>query len=435
MTTNNNKGTLSLKALEQILDVTRRLAAPFDLPTLLNQIVDAARQILEADRGTVFLYDPKNREFETTVATNMDAIRFPANRGIAGYCAQTLEIVNVPDCYADPRFDQSFDQRTGYYTRCSLTLPLIDYEDDSFVGVLQIINKLDGIFDDEDERVAAALAAQCAVALQRVRLTQKMLLTEKLDREITVAREIQMGTLPSEMPSISGFDVAGIFHPADQTGGDLFDFVPLDDDRLIILMGDATGHGIGPALSATQVRAMNRVALRLDADLDSTFVHINDQLTDDLPDDRFVTAFLGLLEGRENRIHFHSGGQGPLMHFTGADSEIEWMPPTTFPLGFMPQTDLKPASILEMAPGDVLGLISDGVYEYENEIGRQFGQSGVAEIIRRHHHRPMSEVVDIMLRSVRDYGASSPQADDITIVLIRRLPSDIDERESEDKSE
>jgi sigma-B regulation protein RsbU (phosphoserine phosphatase) len=352
----------------------------------------------------------------------MKPIRFPANRGIVGYCAQSLEIVNVPDCYADPRFDPSFDKKTGYRTRCSLTLPLIDYEDDSFVGVLQIINKHDGVFNDEDERVAAALAAQCAVALQRVRLTQKMLLSEKLDREISVAREIQMGTLPKEMPRIDGFDVAGIFHPADQTGGDLFDFVPMEDGRLVVLMGDATGHGIGPALSATQVRAMNRVALRLHADLDSTFVHINDQLVDDLPDDRFVTAFLGILDGDKNQVCFHSGGQGPLMHYKASGDEFDWMLPTTFPLGFMPQTQLKPARVLEMEPGDILGLISDGVYEYENEIGRQFGQEGVAEIIRRHRHRPMLEVVDIVLRLVRDYAGTSPQADDITIVLIKRLP-------------
>ena len=422
MTTTITRKGLSQKALEQILDVTRKLAAPFDLPTILEQVVDAAREIIEADRGTVFLYDAENREFILTVATAMKPIRFPANRGIVGYCAQSLEIVNVPDCYADPRFDPSFDKKTGYRTRCSLTLPLIDYEDDSFVGVLQIINKLDGVFSDEDERVAAALAAQCAVALQRARLTQKMLLSEKLDREISVAREIQMGTLPKEMPKVDGFDVAGIFHPADQTGGDLFDFVPMEDGRLVVLMGDATGHGIGPALSATQVRAMNRVALRLHADLDSTFVHINDQLVDDLPDDRFVTAFLGILDGAKNQVCFHSGGQGPLMHYKASGDEFDWMVPTTFPLGFMPQTQLKPARVLEMEPGDILGLISDGVYEYENEIGRQFGQEGVAEIIRRHRHRPMLEVVDIVLRSVREYAGVSPQADDITIVLIKRLP-------------
>ena len=87
--------------------------------------------------------------------------------------------------------------------------------------------------------------------------------------------------------------MSGTFSPTDQTGGDLFDFVQLGDDRLFLLMGDATGHGIGPALSATQVRAMLRVALRLGASLDEAFVHVNDQLVEDLPADRFVTAFFG----------------------------------------------------------------------------------------------------------------------------------------------
>ena len=86
----------------------------------------------------------------------------------------------------------------------------------------------------------------------------------------------------------------------------------------------------------------------------------------------------------------------------------------------MPQTDLQEAKTIDLAPGDVLGLISDGVYEYENESGRQFGRKGVAEVLRRHQRRPMAELVDIMLRSVREHGNSIPQADDITIVLVGR---------------
>jgi sigma-B regulation protein RsbU (phosphoserine phosphatase) len=119
------------------------------------------------------------------------------------------------------------------------------------------------------------------------------------------------------------------------------------------------------------------------------------------------------------------------MHFHAHNEELEWLTPSTFPLGFMPQSDLQPARVMDMAPGDLLGLISDGVYEYENEIGRQFGQSGVAEIIRRHHQRPMDQVVDILFRSVREYAASSPQADDITIVLIKRMPTQESEIEAD----
>lgn len=408
-------------ALRQILEVTRKLAAPFDLDTMLMEVVNASREILDADRGTVFLYEEDADELVVRVGTELDQIRIRADRGIVGECAKTRKLINVPDCYADSRFNRTIDKKTGYRSRCMLTIPLIGY-DESLIGVLQILNKNDGIFDEQDEQVALALAAQAAVVIHRVKITEAINASERLDREIMVARDVQMGTLPKEMPDLAGYDFGGAFAPTDQTGGDLYDFVPIDEQRLFILMGDATGHGIGPALSATQVRAMLRVALRLGSSLDDAFVHINDQLCDDLPDDRFVTGFFGLLDARTHRLDFHSGGQGPIMHFHAANSTFDWHPATTYPLGYMPQTNLGAPISLALEPGDVLGLISDGVYEYESESGVQFDQQGVADIIKGKLDFSAQQLVDEIMRAVRQHGGLAPQADDITIVLARRLP-------------
>jgi phosphoserine phosphatase len=300
-----------------------------------------------------------------------------------------------------------------------LTIPLLGFEN-SLVGVLQILNKNDGVFDEQDEFIATALAAQAAVVLHRAKITEQIIESEKLDREIAVARDVQIGTLPKEMPSIDGYGFAGAFAPTDQTGGDLYDFVQLDEHRLFLLMGDATGHGIGPALSATQVRAMLRVALRLESSLDDAFVHINDQLCDDLPDDRFVTGFFGLLDATQHKVSFHSGGQGPIMHYHAASGEYDWHPATTFPLGYLPQSDLAAPLEIDLAAGDILGLISDGIYEYENEQGVQFGHDGVAAVIDLLPDADARTIVAEIMRAVRQHGGSVPQADDITIVLARR---------------
>ena len=407
------------KALRSVLEVTRKLSAPFDLDTMLNEVVDAARDVLDADRGTVFLYDDNSDELVVRVATELGTIRIPADKGIVGESAMSRKLINVPDCYADDRFNRAIDKETGYQSRCMLTIPLIGFED-TLVGVLQILNKNEGVFDEQDEFVATALAAQAAVVLHRARLIQSMMASEKLDREITVARDVQMGTLPKEMPVIDGYDFAGAFSPTDQTGGDLYDLVPLSDDRLFLLMGDATGHGIGPALSATQVRAMLRVALRLEADLDDVFVNINDQLVEDLPDDRFVTAFFGLLDANNHTVQFHSAGQGPIMHYHASSKSYDWHEPSTFPLGYMAQNDLKVAVSIKLEPGDILGLISDGIYEYENEVGLQFGQKGIAYVIDALPDSTAEELVPAIMHATRLHGGKAPQADDITILLVRR---------------
>ena len=414
-------GGLSLEKLRCILEVTRDLARPFDLSTMLYAVVDAAKELLDAEGGTVWQYHPASNELEMRVARGLDAIRIPADRGIVGECVRTLAAINVPDCYADPRFNRDVDRATGQRTRCMLTLPLVGY-DDHLVGVLQVVNRRNGSFDADDEAVAGALAAQCAVALQRVQMTERLVSSEKLRQEISVAREVQMGTLPKAPPIVPGYDFAGLFQPTDDTGGDTYDFVLRDDGRVFVLMGDATGHGIGPALSATQVRAMLRVALRLGAGLDDVFRHINDQLVDDLSEDRFVTAFLGQLDPGTHELHYHSGGQGPLLHFRAADHGCEFHPPTTFPMGAVPLPALRPAAIAQLALGDVFALVSDGVYEYENVDGKQFGEQGVAEVLRQYHDRPMPYLLGRLMDALSEFGRGAPQLDDVTVVLIRRLP-------------
>lgn len=406
--------------LWRILEVTRQLGAPLDLSQLLEQVVEAARDVLKADRGTVFLYDDQTEQLHSTVATGSKEIRFAATAGIAGQCAQTRSVINVPDCYADPRFNQEIDRKTGYRTRCSLTVPLIGY-DDSLVGVLQLLNKHGECpFDEADEQLCLALGAQCAVALQRARLIEEHLVKEKLERDLALAREIQSRVLPVEVPQVGGYEIAGWSDPADETGGDIFDIIDLPDDRLALLMGDATGHGIGPALSVTQVRAMVRMANRLEGGLDSIVTHVNNQLADDLPANRFVTAFFGVLHGPEHRVDYHAAGQGPILHYHAAEDRCEWVGASTFPLGIMPDMPLDAPPPLAMAPGDVLGLLSDGIYEYADAQGNQFGEAGVGRVVQAHHHGSMAGLIERVREAVAAHANGAPQADDMTIVFVRR---------------
>jgi sigma-B regulation protein RsbU (phosphoserine phosphatase) len=413
---------LGQDALRRILDITRDLARPVDLGTVLYAVVDAAKELLDAEGGTVWQYHAGEHVLEMRAARGLDAIRIPADRGIVGECVRTLAPINVPDCYADPRFNRDIDRATGQRTRCMLTLPLVG-NDDQLVGVLQVLNRRTGAFDATDEALAGALAAQCAVALQRAQMTERLVRAETLRQEIAVAREVQMGTLPRSPPQVPGYDLAGLFQPTDDTGGDTYDFVACADGRLFVLMGDATGHGIGPALSATQVRAMLRVAERLGAGLDEAFRHINDQLVVDLPEDRFVTAFLGQLDPATHVLRYHSGGQGPLLHFHAADGRCETFPPTTFPMGAVPLPALPAAREVLLAPGDVFALLSDGVYEYQDADHREFGEDGVGALLRAQHDAPMAVVLERLGQALRDFGAGAPQLDDVTAVLIRRLPA------------
>jgi len=420
--------TIGPDKLTRVLDVTRKLAARFDLATMLTEVVRAAEAVIEAEGGSLWLYDKDRNEVVMRVATGMEPVRMPADRGIVGECVRTRAIINVPDCYADPRFNQAIDRHSGFRTRCMLTLPLVGL-DDALVGVLQILNKRRGVFDAHDEQLAAALAAQCAAALQRAQMTEALVAGERLKQEITVAREIQMGTLPRAMPVLAGYDVFGAFHPADETGGDTFDLAALPHHRLFVMMGDATGHGIGPALSVTQMQAMLRLAVRLDTGLDAAYRHVNNQLAGDLPPERFVTGFIGILDARVNALEFHAPGQGPILHFRAAAGAAERGLPTTFPLGAFPVEQPRPSRRIELAPGDIVALISDGVFEWPGRDGGEFGVARVEQLLREHHGLPAARLAALIFDQARAFGAA--QADDVTIVLLRRLPADTEAAELE----
>jgi phosphoserine phosphatase RsbU/P len=418
MTDTARQRQLTAEDLRTILGVTSALAAPFDLMTMLGEVVAAAKQVLDAERGSVWLHDPATDELVLEVATGIRPVRVKSGVGLAGACARDRRIINVPDCYADPRFDRSVDKASGYRTRCMLTLPLIDHKD-ALVGVMQVLNKRGGVFDADDEALATALAAQCAVALQRVRMTGAVIEGERMRQALEMAREVQMSTLPAAMPAVAGYDVCGMSRPAEETGGDTFDLA-LVGSGLFVLLGDATGHGIAPALSVTQLQAMLRIAFALGADLDAAFVQVNNRLAATLPADRFITAFVGLLDPATHRLRFQSGGQGPVFHYRAATGACESHGPTSFPLGAMPLVRAKPPVELAMAEGDVLVLLSDGFYEHRDADGDLFGEARVEAIVRDRARGTMKDLLDALVGGVDGFARGAAQEDDMTAVLVKR---------------
>jgi sigma-B regulation protein RsbU (phosphoserine phosphatase) len=409
---------LSAEDMAVILEITRRLAAPFELDAMLAEVTAAARQVLKAERCSVWLCNAAGTELVLRVASDIRDVRVAIGSGLVGACARNRQVINVPDCYADPRFDPQVDRSSGFRTRCALTLPLIDQRD-ALVGVMQVLNRVDGPFGGADEPLAMALAAQCAVALQRVQAIAALVEGERLRHGLEMARQVQMSTLPQVMPSLPGYDAFAAFHPAEQTGGDTCDLA-LTGGQLLVVLGDATGHGIAPALSVTQMHAMLRIALRLGASLETAFAQVNDQLAETLPDGRFITAFIGLLDPARHCLRYVCAGQGPVLHWRTSERTFESLRPTSFPLGAMPLRGARPASTLELQPGDLLVLVSDGIYEQPDADGEMFGEARVRQLVTAHAHSCMADVAAALLAATKAFARPTPQQDDITIVLLKR---------------
>jgi phosphoserine phosphatase len=167
---------------------------------------------------------------------------------------------------------------------------------------------------------------------------------------------------------------------------------------------------------------MFRIAARFNTDIDTMFRHINDQLADDLADDRFVTSLLARLDANENRVHYQAGGQGPTLHLHAATGECDRIGASTVPMGIMPHVSEGLPEPIEMAPGDVLALISDGIFEARSPEGEEFGADRVCDLIRENQDRPMGELIRTLNEAVERFIDGQPHEDDMTVILIRRMP-------------
>lgn len=425
---------------QKLLALSRRLAETGDLPSILSLVIDALRDLLDADRATVFEYDARKDELFTQVAHGIESggkgspqvIRIPRTAGIAGAAATGKRIVNIPDAYADDRFNRAVDQRTGYRTRTILAIPLLDHEGE-LVGVAQVLNRREGAFDAADEELASGLAANAAVAMKRGRLIEDRIERERLEREMDVAKSIQAGTFPTALPRAPGWDVYGESCPAEFCGGDAYDIIPLSEGRpleamqpaqeLLLTIADATGHGVASALSSVQMRGMLRLGLRLQQPLLKIAEEINNQLCDDMPDGRFVTAWFGRLDCRTGELWCISSGQGPILLYRRESDSFEVFAADNPPLGVfqLPYSE-EDAHKLLLGPGDILVAITDGFYEAPDANRDRFEEERVKEIVRAHRDAGAREIFEAIKRTVAEFSGHAPLEDDQTGLIVRRTP-------------
>ena len=413
----NQDGNKDIKAL---LEMARALAATCDLDKLLQMVVDYSMDLLDAERATVFLYDRETEELVSRVAEGTSEFRIAVKTGLAGAAACSLKIVNVPDVYQDERFNPEVDKKTGFRTRNILSCPLTNY-DGKLVGVLQVLNKRTGAFDQNDITLAEAFSSQAGIALQRAYLLDEYLEKQRLEDSLRIAHEIQERLFPQEAPPLPGFDIACWNRPCDATGGDFCDFLSLSETKLLVTLGDVTGHGVGPALVSSATRAMLRALGSVDDRIDEVISKVNVLLTADLHDNRFVTVFIGILESSsKGRLSYCSAGQGPLLWLHAKTNQVDVLSAGGIPVGILAEAPAIPCEEIEMEAGDVFGLLTDGFYEWSRSDGEMFGVERVSEVIRSRREKSAQVILDTLKAATEDF-ADTCQADDLTAIIIKKI--------------
>jgi PAS domain S-box-containing protein len=241
----------------------------------------------------------------------------------------------------------------------------------------------------------------------------------KNEQQFAVARDIQQSLFPKSAPVLHGFDIAGASYPAEAAGGDFFDYLPMMNGRWGIILGDVTGHGLGPALLAAETRAFFRVLARNREDLGDIVTRANAILAEDTSIERFVTLMLAQLDPATRSLTYLNAGH-PAGYILSAGGEVKTrLSRTGVALGLSAQNRYSAAPVIQLVPGDILLLLTDGVEEAISPDNQIFGAERVLNCLRACRTLPARKIVEQLFNTVRDFEFHSSQNDDITMVVVK----------------
>jgi serine phosphatase RsbU (regulator of sigma subunit) len=286
------------------------------------------------------------------------------------------------------------------------------------IGVIQAVNKTGGSFLREDEETIELLAAQGGVAIQRYHLQVDAIQVVELRREMDLAKRVQESLLPKSNPVIPRLECVGWTKPASVTGGDAFDLWKISEGKLGIFLGDASGHGLAPALIVSQARTLARALSEIDCDPSWVLTRMNNRLVNDLELGRFVTVFMACLESN-GCLTWASAGHGPILYRPAPGRKILVLDPTAPPIGVLDEFAVDETDPVNIECGGLLIVMSDGIFESHRADGEMFGVERVIEIL----DKDPTASPDTLLTNFKDamltwQGKEEPH-DDQSIVLVQ----------------
>lgn len=246
------------------------------------------------------------------------------------------------------------------------------------------------------------------------------------DLEFQMARKIQERLFPAKAPIVPGFEIAGMSCPAQATGGDYFDYVPMLNQHVGVVVGDVSGHGFGPALLMASTRAYLRAFAQTHDDLGELLGLVNRVLTLDMEDERFVTIVLARFDTQTRSLIYASAGH-PTGYVLDASGRVRvCLPSTGQPLGIASTEDFFESPVYRLQAGEIVILVSDGLTEARAPDGAAFGWKRAVDIVRCYRRDPAARIVANLYHAVRAFSQNAPQLDDITAVVVKIAPENRD---------
>lgn len=420
------KKLTSQRKYQLLLQISQQTRDTFDLEQILNVLLDEVQLLVDYDAAAIFvlnrtvlpprLQQPRQmiaqvvlRNFHEEEQRNR-LLRY--GEGLVGYAIRTGECVVIPDVRKDPRY--VLGRRS---TRSEIDVPL--FLGDRPIGALNLESDRLAAFSEKDVKILRFFADAAAITIDKAVLHQNLIEKEQLEGQLKTAHAVQSHLLPSTAPRLPGYDIAGISLPTYAIGGDYFDFIRLDNNRLGLAMADVSGDGMPAALVMAAFRALTRAFAIGDRDPALTAERINRMLPDFSGQSDFVSCVYALLEPDSGNLTYVDCGHNPPIYLPmdGLPQRLARSGPA---LGFFPDARYT-ASHLDMMPGDLLLLYTDGLTEARNTEGEFFDIERLEELMQENAAQPAKELIQTITQAARRFSGYEVFLDDVTLVVVKRI--------------
>jgi len=403
------------QTLEVLNEIAVELASILDLNPLLERIGQLLRRLIDYQMFSILLLDEKGETLITRYAwrfgyAHAPMRRIPISSGLVGAAVREWRAINVPDVSKDPRYIPMNPE-----TRSELIVPL--FYKARIIGVLDLEHTRPNFFNEEHERMLTTLGSQIAIAIENARLYQAVRRQERqLERDVAMAREVQLRLLPAEAPSHPHAEMAVRFLPARTIGGDLYDFLDYGPGRTAIVLGDVSGKAAPAALFAALVSGIMRAAAAHRPDPAAMLALLNDALQERKLESQYVTMLFALWNDDTQTLQVaNSGAVQPVFCRAGESVPVK---AEGFPLAMFPGVTYEEFSVATQ-PGDAIVFVSDGILDAENASEEMYGQERLSALLCASRDLAAREIADAILADVTRFQGAHDRFDDETIIVLR----------------
>jgi phosphoserine phosphatase RsbU/P len=420
-----------LSKLNLLLEATKLIHSQLPLEAVLHSMLDRAIYITNADRGLLLEAGPSG-SLQPWLARRSGSINFPKEAFFPSQTALTMALqqksavitedsrqaegaLNAAQSVIVQRLRAVVAIPLYSVPRTNIEEPTVRAQTGDFLGVMYLDSRRPAAFSKLDRQILDAIALESASILDNARLVKRELERQRIERELSIARDIQQALLPRGFGKFPHLSISGVNSPCQAVGGDYFDVFQLDGQRTAFLIADVSGKGLGAALLTPMLQGALS-SLTIGADPARLIENINRFLCEHAEVGRYATLFLGTLDLEGNLEYINAGHLSPLLLRHGDVSEL--FTEGSFPVGLIPEATYSTVRA-KLDPGDTLVLFSDGVTEAADTQDELFGVSRLQEVLAGKKDASLDQLQQTILSSVKQFIGGASQADDLTLLLIR----------------